>query len=112
MGFLCKDQLFVLVVVLALLDVVGGAASWQNRSRLGMLTAAVFVPADLYVLWSVAALGEDEMSCDYRGAKTTQPIATVKSTAAPALATKAGYTPSVAYQGKLVSAGGSTLAAT
>ena len=113
MGFLCKDHLFLLVVTLTLLDLVGGAAAWRNRARVGMLMAALFVPADLYVMWSVAGLGDDEMQCGYKGATVTQP--TTAGEAGPAPATKAvklsGYVPSLAYQGKLVSAGGSTLAA-
>ena len=104
MGYLCKDQMIVLVVMLTLMDCVGGMASWKNRAKLGMLMAAMFVPADLYVLYTVALADDNEFSCDYKPEKATQPTMQEQAVSAIRPTIPAAHVPTVAVQAKLVAA--------
>ena len=112
MGYLCKDHLFVLFVILTLIDVVGGAAAWQNRAKIGMALAACFVPADLYVLYTIMEMPQQDMDCSYTAGNSsvaTLPLA-LGGSAVPAVVAspQASKIPSVAVQGRVVDLGSAT----
>lgn len=66
MGFMSISQLFVAFSLVAAIDCVGGILSYQERARLGVLLAVMFVPLDLSVLYGVSQYTEtDHPAPDY-----------------------------------------------
>ena len=113
MGYLCKDHLFVLFVILTLIDLVGGAVSWRHKAKLGVAMALLFVPADLYVLYTTMELGDGEMECSY---KATEHTAAAVPVTGPMAAIEPGkspvaHVPTVAVQGKVVDLGSGSASA-
>lgn len=114
MGYLCKDQLFILFVILTLIDVVGGAVSWRHKAKLGVAMAVCFVPADLYVLYTTMELNDDEMDCAYKATqKTTAAVPTVTGVMAAIEpgSSPVAHVPTVAVQGKVVDLGSGSASA-
>ena len=66
MGFMSTNQLFFAFSLVAAIDCVRGILSYQERARLEVLLAVMFVPLDLSVLYGVSQYTEaDHPTPDY-----------------------------------------------
>lgn len=67
MTFLSKTQLFTLFTVVCMIDLTGSIFAAQDRQWVAFAISAMFVPADLYVLYGIyRATDKDKPDPVYR----------------------------------------------